>query len=73
MNGRFDAAVEEARRQRLALRATLAALRSRAKPAQVAEELLILLDPDLTYIGHIRGRMRRNKLLSFAVLAGAAW
>jgi hypothetical protein len=73
MSEPFDAAVEKARRRRTALRATLGALRLRATPVQIVEDVLVALDPGQAFIARMRGRMRRNKLLSLAVVAGAIW
>lgn len=66
-------AVAEARKRREAVLATLVELRGRTAPTEIAEDMLAMLDPQQSVIRRIARRMRRNKLLSLAVLAGAAW
>jgi hypothetical protein len=69
--------LEQARKNvlesRKALLATAEDVRTRLKPAQLAEEALSLIDPELTLLGRIKSSVQHNRLLSLAILAGAGW
>jgi hypothetical protein len=73
MTSTFDEAVRTVRARREALKATLGDARARLSPAQLAEDALSLIDPELTLLGRLKARIRSNRLLSLAVLAGVGW
>jgi hypothetical protein len=63
----------EVEQRREAVLRSLDALKSRIGMAQLAEDALSLVDPELTLLGKLRSRIEHNKLLTLAVLAGAGW
>lgn len=63
----------EARSSREQLENTVAELRDRLSPAQIAEDAMHLLDPELSLLGRIKSGVQNNRLLSLAVLAGVGW
>jgi hypothetical protein len=69
----FDDALAEARERRKALTNTLADTRARFSPPQLAEDVLGLIDPELSLLHRARERIQNNRLLSLAVLAGVGW
>lgn len=66
-------ALAEVRASRAELEKTISQLRERVSPPQLAEDVMNLLDPDLTLLGRIKSGVQQNRLLSLAVLAGAGW
>lgn len=66
-------ALAELAASRRALLDTVAELKARVSPPQLAEDVMSFLDPDLTLLGRIRSSIGRHRLLSLAVLAGAGW
>lgn len=66
-------ALAEVHASRAELEKTLGNFRDRVSPPQLAEDLMNLLDPDLTLLGRIKSGVQQNRLLSLAVLAGAGW
>lgn len=73
MTTAFEAAVEDVRRRRAAVVATAAKLRQATSPLHLADEALRRLDPQFSFLRRVAARMRNNKLLSLAILAGAGW
>lgn len=66
-------ALAEVHASRAELEKTLGEFRDRVSPPQLAEDLMNLIDPDLTLLGRIKSGVQHNRLLSLAVLAGAGW
>lgn len=66
-------AVAEARSSREQLEKTIGELRGRLSPPQIAEDVMHLLDPELSVLGRIKSGVEKNRLLSLAVLAGVGW
>lgn len=73
MSRAFEQAVADVKRRRAALTATLEDARARFSPPQLAEDALNLIDPELSLLGRLKARVRHNRLLSLAVLAGVGW
>jgi len=73
MSPAFDKAAAVARQRRAALLQTFGELRARASPPQLVEDALRVLDPELSFLGRLKKRVRNNRLLSLAVLAGVGW
>ena len=73
MTAHYEDALVTVLRRRAALRVTIEELKDRARPAQLADDALRLLDPHLTFLERLKARIGSNKLLSLAVLAGAGW
>lgn len=63
----------EVRSSREQLENTVAELRDRLSPAQIAEDAMHFLDPELSLLGRIKSGVQNNRLLSLAVLAGVGW
>lgn len=66
-------ALAEVHASRAELEKTISEFRERVSPPQLAEDVMNLLDPDLTLLGRIKSGVQQNRLLSLAVLAGAGW
>lgn len=66
-------ALAEVLASRAELEKTIGELRGRVSPPQLAEDVMNLLDPDLTLLGRVKSGVQQNRLLSLAVLAGAGW
>lgn len=73
MTSSFEAAAAEVMRRREALRGSLTAMRHRVSAPQLVEDALSLLDPELSLLGRLKEKVRQNRILSLAILAGAGW
>ena len=66
-------AIADARASRAELIAAVQNLRRRLSLPELAEDALRAIDPQLTFLGRVKGRIQRNPLLAAALLAGAGW
>jgi hypothetical protein len=69
--------LEQRRKEVRALRTSLSKnvreLRDMFNPFEVAENILVMIDPELRFLARLQSGIRRNPLLAAGLLAGASW
>lgn len=73
MKTSFEEALAIVRIRRATVLKTAAEARERLTLSRLVDDAAAVLDPDLTFLARLQRNVARNKLVSLAVVAGAAW